>query len=214
MSNTFLIKRSSVANKVPTTAQIALGEIAINTFDGIMYIMRNNGANQIIPIGPWHSTASGIQLQGVAGKAPQETYEFDDRALLFSQGAGQAVVAFVRVPAAYLAGMPISLKLGHYTPGATNNVKMQTLTTLIRKNTDAVTATTNQYTSTNGDTLLTLANKYFEVSYDLTTSTGTINAVAVAAGDLLKVQLSRVATTGTEDTNDLRVLPNSAEFYF
>lgn len=51
MANTFRMKRSAVASKVPTTADLALGEIAINTFDGKLYIKKDNGIASIVEVG-------------------------------------------------------------------------------------------------------------------------------------------------------------------
>ena len=49
MANTIIHKKSSVSSKVPLTTDLSLGEIAINTFDGILYIKKNNGTESIIP---------------------------------------------------------------------------------------------------------------------------------------------------------------------
>jgi len=43
MTSKLLSKRSAVPGKVPTTAQIDLGELAINTRDGKLYLKRDNG---------------------------------------------------------------------------------------------------------------------------------------------------------------------------
>ena len=51
MANTVRMKRSAVASKVPTTADLALGEIAINTFDGKVYMKKDNGAASIVEVG-------------------------------------------------------------------------------------------------------------------------------------------------------------------
>jgi len=51
MSNTIRIKRSAVAGKVPTTGDLQLGELAINTFDGKLYTKKDNGAASIVEIG-------------------------------------------------------------------------------------------------------------------------------------------------------------------
>jgi hypothetical protein len=51
MANIVKMKRSAVASKVPTTADLALGEIAINTFDGKVYIKKDNGAASIVEVG-------------------------------------------------------------------------------------------------------------------------------------------------------------------
>jgi hypothetical protein len=51
MANTIVLKRSATPGKVPTTAQLALGEIAINTYDGLIYIKKDNGTASIAQIG-------------------------------------------------------------------------------------------------------------------------------------------------------------------
>lgn len=51
MSNTILLKRSSVANAVPSTANIAIGELAINTHDGKLYTkISDNGIDEIFEL--------------------------------------------------------------------------------------------------------------------------------------------------------------------
>jgi len=51
------IKRSSVAGKIPTTSQLSLGEFAINTTDGKVYIEQESGGvgigTTIITVNPW-----------------------------------------------------------------------------------------------------------------------------------------------------------------
>ncbi len=52
MSQQILIKRSSVAGKTPTTAQLALGELAVNTYDGKVYLKKDVlGTESIVEIG-------------------------------------------------------------------------------------------------------------------------------------------------------------------
>jgi hypothetical protein len=51
MANLIQVKRSSVPGKVPLVGDLALGEIAINTYDGIMYIKMDNGVQSIMAIG-------------------------------------------------------------------------------------------------------------------------------------------------------------------
>ncbi len=41
MPNTIQLRRSAVQNAVPTTTQLALGELAINTYDGKLYLKKN-----------------------------------------------------------------------------------------------------------------------------------------------------------------------------
>jgi hypothetical protein len=51
MANKIQVKRSAVPAKIPTTGDLDLGEIAINTYDGKMYIKKNDGTASIIEIG-------------------------------------------------------------------------------------------------------------------------------------------------------------------
>jgi hypothetical protein len=57
MAQTIKLKRSASQGAVPTTAQLELGEVAINTYDGKMYIKKNDGSEAIVEVG---STASLI----------------------------------------------------------------------------------------------------------------------------------------------------------
>lgn len=45
------MKRSSVAAKVPTTAQLDLGELAVNTRDGKLFLKRADGSEEIVEVG-------------------------------------------------------------------------------------------------------------------------------------------------------------------
>lgn len=51
MASIIRMKRSSVATKVPTTAQLDLGELAINTRDGKLFLKRADGTEQIVEVG-------------------------------------------------------------------------------------------------------------------------------------------------------------------
>lgn len=51
MANTIQVKRSAVAGKIPTTTDLALGEFAINTNDGRVYIEKNDGSASIVEVG-------------------------------------------------------------------------------------------------------------------------------------------------------------------
>lgn len=157
---------------------------------------------------------AGAVWEPVDGLAPIAAMEFNERIFSFEQAAGQALSIPIRVPTSYLAGSPITMKTYHYSPGSTLNFKFQAIVTLVRKNTDAITSTTNQYSSTNGDVVNTVANQLREVIYDLSTTTGAVNSVGVSPGDLLIVQLTRVTPSGTEDLNNVRLVPSATEVLF
>ena len=67
MANTIKIKRSAVEGKVPTTGDLDLGELALNTYDGKLYTKRDNG------------TASIVELSG-GGAGGGQTYTFSSTA--------------------------------------------------------------------------------------------------------------------------------------
>ena len=50
MSNTILIRRSSTPGSAPTTGQISLGELAINTYDGRLYTKIDDGTAAIFEL--------------------------------------------------------------------------------------------------------------------------------------------------------------------
>jgi len=50
MANTVRLKRSAVAGRVPTTSDLALGELGMNTYDGALYMKRDAGTAEVIRI--------------------------------------------------------------------------------------------------------------------------------------------------------------------
>lgn len=76
---------------------------------------------------------------------------------------------------------------------------IQSVATLIRSGTDAITSTANQRTSTNAAVTLSGAtvDKPQNLSLDLTSSIGEINAVAVSANDIILVEYKRGTDTAT-----------------
>jgi hypothetical protein len=51
------LKRSSVASKTPAVAELELGELAVNTWDGKLYLRKNDGTDVIVEVGPVRSVA-------------------------------------------------------------------------------------------------------------------------------------------------------------
>ncbi len=65
MAQTVKLKRSSVAEKVPTTPDMELGELAMNTADGKIYFEKNDGSATIQTILTTNSQTTGsIELTG------------------------------------------------------------------------------------------------------------------------------------------------------
>ena len=64
MANTIRIRRSAVGGKVPTTSQLSLGELAVNTTDGKLYTRKEaSGVASIVEIGAGGGGVSGPILQ-------------------------------------------------------------------------------------------------------------------------------------------------------
>jgi len=51
MANTVLVKRTTVAGRVPSTAQLAAGELAVNVTDGKLFLKRVSGSETVIELG-------------------------------------------------------------------------------------------------------------------------------------------------------------------
>ena len=51
MANTFRLKRSAVQGRVPTTSDLQLGELALNTYDGKLYAKKDDGTASVVEIG-------------------------------------------------------------------------------------------------------------------------------------------------------------------
>ena len=57
MPNTIRLKRSATAGKVPLASDLQLGELAVNTNDGKLYLKKDDGAASILEVGPVTSVA-------------------------------------------------------------------------------------------------------------------------------------------------------------
>lgn len=133
MANTIKVKRSSVAGKVPTTGDLELGEIAINTYDGKMYFEKNDGTASVVQVGDVVGAASAtdnalVRFDGTTGKLIQNsTVSLDDNgnlsnvnALGFDTTPGTLPTAAGSmywddgdgVPAAILAGGNTTVQIG------------------------------------------------------------------------------------------------------
>ena len=72
MAQTIKLKRSATQGATPTTSQLALGEVAINTYDGKMYIKKDvGGTESIVEI-----TAGSGGTGGTAASAILVEYQF------------------------------------------------------------------------------------------------------------------------------------------
>ncbi len=128
-----------------------------------------------------------------AESAPLFSNQYNFLCYDFEDANDSYLYAAIRVPGGYVAGQQIKLRMLAFCSGTANTFLMQTLSTLIRTGVDAISSTSNQRTSTN--TAVTMSagtvNEPQSLVFDLTSSTGEINAVAVSGGDLILVRLTR-----------------------
>ena len=93
MASNIKFKRSAVQNRVPTTAQLALGELALNTYDGKLYTEINTGSAAVVEIG---SKLSSLVVDGANGAGGGDvvfhgttagrdlTWDYSDNSLKFA----------------------------------------------------------------------------------------------------------------------------------
>lgn len=62
-NTTIKIRRSSVQNKAPTTTDLALGELAINTYDGKLFLKKSvNGTESIVALEKQLTAGTGVTI--------------------------------------------------------------------------------------------------------------------------------------------------------
>lgn len=71
MANTIKIRRSATQGAVPTTAQLALGELAVNTYDGKLFLKKNvTGVESIVEIGAGGGGGASVSISDTAPSSP------------------------------------------------------------------------------------------------------------------------------------------------
>ena len=58
-TNTIKLKRSNVQSNVPSLGDLTLGELAVNTFDGKVFIKKNDGSDSIETFVTTHAQITG-----------------------------------------------------------------------------------------------------------------------------------------------------------
>lgn len=115
MAQTIKLRRSATASAVPTTGQLALGELAINTFDGKLFLKKDNGTQSIVEVGAGGSASaagSNTQIQfnnsGAFGASSDFTWDNTGKDLYVNGQFGLG--AAVQAPTQFVLGgtMPSS----------------------------------------------------------------------------------------------------------
>tara|TARA_S200002703_G_scaffold157583_1_gene165798 strand:- start:1427 stop:1894 length:468 start_codon:yes stop_codon:yes gene_type:complete len=75
MAQTIKLKRSATSGAAPSTSDLALGEVAINTYDGKMYIKKSvGGTESIVEIGGVGSVGNPTKLDEITTVNGQAAY--------------------------------------------------------------------------------------------------------------------------------------------
>lgn len=173
-----------------------------------LFVADGTNYNPIGGSGGGGGSASWNPPSGVGAILSEDNSE---KVYLFPSGSAAELDIYVRVPASYVAGNQINMDIGLYSASNSNTILLSSTTYLFQKNSTALTSTTNSYASTNAALTNTVANMYRTTILDLTSSTGTINSVAVASGDLLRVKLVRGSDS---DTADISFVPSATQVRF
>jgi hypothetical protein len=96
MTNRVRIKRSAVPGKVPTTADLELGELAINTFDGRAFTKKDDGTASVVGIGTVTSV-SGLGPISVASGTTTPVISLNTTGVASGVYGGSTQVAVVTV---------------------------------------------------------------------------------------------------------------------
>jgi hemin uptake protein HemP len=79
MAQTIKLKRSATQNSIPTTSALALGEVAINTYDGKMYIKKSVGGTEtVVEVGGGGAVSSSFTVYEYTATANQTTFSGSD----------------------------------------------------------------------------------------------------------------------------------------
>jgi len=98
MAQTLKLKRSAVAGRVPTTSDLQLGELGLNTYDGKLYTRKDNGSVSIVEL-------SGGAGGGSAGPILEPAYIISQDVTLGANKNGLSVNS-VEIASGYSVTVP------------------------------------------------------------------------------------------------------------
>lgn len=101
MASNIKLKRSAVAGRVPTTSDLDLGEVGLNTYDGQAYIKRQQGANEeIVSLNPVDRYGGNrVYVSAAKGNDNNDGIEFPvatiKKACILASGMAKPVTIYV-----------------------------------------------------------------------------------------------------------------------
>jgi hypothetical protein len=73
MANTIKIRRSATPGATPTTGQLSLGELALNTADCKLYAKRDNGSESIVELSATRVGSGATGLRNITTSTSDPT---------------------------------------------------------------------------------------------------------------------------------------------
>ena len=192
-------------------APLVSGERTVYNLNGQLFV-RESGpeGGAVSPLGSGAGGGGG-GAEWIGDAA--EDIEFAQNVFKFSENTAQKLTVFMKVPQGYIPGRQIVSNLGFYSTSAAGDFKMQTTAALIRKGQDTVDSMANTHVSDSGDIINDTANEFRQLSFELSNATGQFNGFSASPGDLLKIELTRAASTNG-DAADIRFIPATTEVLF
>lgn len=216
MAQTIKLKRSSVSGNVPTTAQLDLGELAINTYDGKIFIKKDNGTASVVEVG----TNSLLDLTDVVGDGSSGQVLTTNGSGSFSfttvsGGGGGEAAAYSRTVVSASAGQtvfPVTYSIG-FVDVYLNGVKLILSTDFTATNGSSVTLAAG---AASGDTVEIIAyngatfQQVAQFSFGKFTYIATTNQTTFSGSDNNATTLSY--TPGSIDVHLNGVLLDESEY--
>jgi hypothetical protein len=127
MSNVVLLKRSAVAGKVPTTSQMALGELAVNTTDGKVFLKKNvSGTESVVDLTNFAPPTTGTGILAGNGSGGFSQVSTGDN-LSFVNGTLSASGSVNSVSVASANGFAGTVATASTTPAITISISVSGL---------------------------------------------------------------------------------------
>ena len=187
MAQTIKLKRSSVSGNTPSTSDLELGEVAINTYDGKMFIKKNDGSDSIVEIGGGSGTVTeAFKTIAVSGQSSVVADSATDTLTLVA-GSNMTITTNA-------SGDTITFASSG--SGGTQNVF----------NTFAVSGQSNVVADSTTDTLTFVAGTGITLTTDASNDQITITNSATGANAFGNIAVSGQSTVAADSTNDTLTL--------
>lgn len=159
------------------------------------------------------SGGTALSFKAPAGDGALIDEEFDLPVFVFESGASQRISALVQVPDSFNTGFRPYIRIPSYCVGTDNHAYL-VRTRLIKPTLQAVDSTVNSYTTSSTDFGLSGSNILEKRDVFLADANGQINGTDILAGDYLKIDIFRTSASGTEATEESKILFESIGVFF